>query len=74
MPARIRPLGGLKSYIQGQAEISVDSGRTVREILVSMTIPPEVIALVVVNGTPQNKDYCVQDNDTVQLFAVMSGG
>ncbi len=74
MPARIRPIGALKNYIQGHAEASVDAGRTVRETLVSLTIPPEIIALVIVNGAPQNKDYCIQDGDTIQVFAVMSGG
>ena len=74
MTAQITPLGMLKSYIGGQAEVTVDAGRTVREAIAALGIPPEIVALVVVNEMQQPKDYVLQDGDVVRLLAVMGGG
>ncbi len=74
MSAIIRPVGTLKSYIGGQAETAVEAGRTVRETLKALGIPPEIVALVLVNDAPRDKDYVVQDGDVVKLVAVIGGG
>jgi sulfur carrier protein ThiS len=74
MSAYIRPIGTLKSYIGGQTEVAVDAGRTVRETMAALGIPPEIIALVLVNDAQQSKDYVVQDGDVVKLIAVIGGG
>jgi len=74
MSAHIRPLGMLKSYIGGQAEISVEAGRTVREAVKALGMPPEIVALVLVNDAQQSKDYYLQDGDVVKLAAVAGGG
>jgi sulfur carrier protein ThiS len=74
MPAQIRPVGTLKSYIGGQAKVAVDAGRTVREAILALGIPPEIIALVLVNDTQQPKDYILQDGDVVKLVMVVGGG
>jgi sulfur carrier protein ThiS len=72
--AIVRPVGTLKSYIGGQAEVAVDAGHTVRETMMTLGIPPEIIALVLVNDVQQAKDYVVQDGDVVKLIAVIGGG
>jgi len=72
--ASIRPVGSLKSYIGGQTEVAVDAGRTVRETMTAIGIPPEIVALVLVNEVQQAKDYVVQDGDVVKLIAVVGGG
>jgi sulfur carrier protein ThiS len=74
MPVLIKPIGILKSYIGGQSEIAVDAGRTVREAINALSIPSEVVALVMVNDVQQSKDYVVQDGDVVRLLAVIGGG
>jgi len=74
MPAHIRPLGQLKSYIGDRLEIVVEAGPTVRETLSTLSIPPEVVAGVIVNGALQSKDYFIQEDDMIQLIAVMGGG
>ena len=74
MSAIIRPLGTLKSYIGGQAEVAVEAGRTVRETVQALGIPPEIVALVLVNEMQQPKDYVLQDDDVVRLLAVIGGG
>ena len=37
-------------------------------------MPPEVVALVLVNDEQQSKDYLLQDGDTVKLMAIVGGG
>ena len=81
MPATLRPSGALRSYIDGKDEIAVEAGRSVRETLAALNIPPEVIALVVVkpqttgvNEEQQSKDYVIQEGDVVRVLAVIGGG
>lgn len=45
-----------------------------RETLSALNIPPEVIALVVVNEQQQSKDYVIQEGDVVRVLAVIGGG
>ena len=74
MPTLIRPIGMLKDYIGGCVEAEVAPGQTVREALVVLKIPPEIVALVMVNGDQQTKDYCLQDGDLVRVMAIIGGG
>lgn len=74
MPATLRPYGLLKEYVAQQSEVSVASGHTIRETLIELGIPVEIVALVTVNDVPQSKDYLLQDDDIVRLLAVIGGG
>ena len=74
MPAIIRPSGALRDVVGGQAEVQVQSGRTVRETLSSIGIVPEVVALVVVNEEQRTKDYIIQEGDVIRVLAVIGGG
>ncbi len=74
MPAKIRPIGSLKTYTAGQPEVSVEAGRTVRETLVSLGIPSEVVAGVFLNDVLLGKDYVVKEGDILKLIAVIGGG
>jgi sulfur carrier protein ThiS len=74
MSVIIRPMRQLKSLLNDQSEITVEPGYTVRETLARLQIKSEIIAGVIVNSELQSKDYILQDNDDVKLFAVMSGG
>ncbi len=74
MSATIRPFGMLQDYLQGAKEAQVASGQTVRQALTSLGIPPEVVALVLVNDQPQDKEYLLQEGDLVKILAVIGGG
>ena len=74
MTATIRPYGMLKSYINGQYEITIQAGITVRQAMINFSMPPEVVALVLVNDEQESKDYLIQDGDYVKLIAVIGGG
>ncbi len=74
MTAQIRPIGMLKRYIGGRDEATVEAGCTVRETIAALGIPPEIVALVLVNDVQQAKDYILQEGDVVKLLAVIGGG
>jgi sulfur carrier protein ThiS len=74
MPTLLRAAGMLKDYLGGRAEISVEPGQTVREMLQALKIPSEVVAFVAVNGHQQTKDYVLQEGDLIKILAVIGGG
>jgi len=74
MPATLRPSGTLREIVGGQAEVQVETGRTVRETLASLGIVPEMIALVVVNEEQRPKDYVIKEGDVIRVLAVIGGG
>jgi sulfur carrier protein ThiS len=74
MTATIRPFGILKSYIDNQHERVVEPGRTVRQTMLDLGIPPEIVALVTVNDEQETKDYVIREGDLVKLIAVVGGG
>ena len=74
MSVTIRPFGILKAYIDGQNERTVEAGKTVRQTMLDLGIPPDVVAMVVVNEEQQRKDYVLLDGDAVKLIAVVGGG
>jgi sulfur carrier protein ThiS len=74
MSAILRPYGILKSYIDDKPEISVEAGRTILQVLQILGMPPDVVALVLVNDEVQPKDYVLRDGDTVKLMAIIGGG
>jgi sulfur carrier protein ThiS len=74
MTATIRPYGILKAYIGGQFDITIDAGVSIRQAMVNFGMPPEVVALVLVNDEQESKDYVIQDGDYVKLIAVIGGG
>lgn len=74
MTATIRPYGILKEYINHQPQTQVAAGQTIRQALLSFYMPPEVVALVLVNDEQQDKDYIIQDGDYIKLLAVIGGG
>ncbi len=74
MPAYIKPVGLLKTYVSDQSEIEVEAGKTVREALAALQIPSELVALAMLNEQQVPKDYCLKDGDRVMIIAVIGGG
>ena len=74
MTTIFRPVGVLKTYIGGQNEVAVEAGRTIRETMLTFDMPPEIVALVMVNDDQQSKDYMLKEGDVVKLIAVIGGG
>ena len=75
MTAILYPIGHLKDMVNGQTEVTVPSGISVREALSLIHVPSEVVALIVINGIHQtDKDTLLNDGDVVKLMAVIGGG
>ncbi len=74
MAVTIRPIGMLKNYIGDRPEAEVEAGRTVRQTLADLGIPPALVALVLVNDVQRDKDYVLLDGDSVRIIAVIGGG
>lgn len=74
MTAIVRPFGMLKSYIGGAYEITIEAGVTIRQAMINFGMPPEVVAMVLVNDEQESKDYIIQDGDYIKLIAVIGGG
>lgn len=74
MTATIRPFGILKEYIGGEIETTVKAGVSIRQAMVDFGMPPEVVAMVLVNDEQMGKDYIIQEGDYIKLIAVIGGG
>ena len=74
MSTKLFVLGPLQSYVGGKKELDISPGQTVREMLVSLDILPEAVALVSVNEELQAKDYIIQEGDAIRIMAVIGGG
>lgn len=74
LTAILKPVGIIKQYTKGLNELIVQSGQSIREMLLSMGIPPDIVALVLVNEVPVNKDHVISDGEMIQVIAVIGGG
>jgi sulfur carrier protein ThiS len=74
MSVFIRLNEALRVYVGGRSEIEVAPSQTVRETLVALGIPTELVAVVVVNDDQLDKEYILRDGDRVRLLAVIGGG
>jgi molybdopterin converting factor small subunit len=78
MVAQIKPTGLLKSYTGEKGVIPLEasefSNKSVRDVLISLNIPSEMVAMVLINGRLQEKDYLIQDGDVIQLVPLIGGG
>jgi sulfur carrier protein ThiS len=74
MTATLRPSGALRELVNGQTDIQVQTGISIKKALTGLGIKPELVALVVVNEVQQSKDYLIQDGDLIRVLAVIGGG
>jgi sulfur carrier protein ThiS len=74
MTALIRVTKALTGLLDGKEEFAVDAGHTVHETLIGLNIKPELIALVIVDGKLETKDYMIKENDVIKVMAVIGGG
>jgi len=71
----ITPVGLLNKYIGGrETPIVAGGGQTVTEVLEALGIPSALVAVVLINGRQELKDYVLQDGDMVKLMPLVGGG
>jgi sulfur carrier protein ThiS len=69
-------VGMLRQYVDGKDAVTLESGagRSVREVIESLNIPPALVGAVLVGGQLVDKDYRLQDGQEVKLIALIGGG
>jgi len=71
----IIPVGLLKKYIgDRETPIVTRRGQTVTEVIETLGIPSVLVAVVLINGRQELKDYVLQDGDVVKLMPLVGGG
>jgi len=70
---KVVSVGMLKKYIT-QERVTANSGQTVRQLLDGLGIPPDLVAVVMVNGRQESKSYLLQEGDQVKLVPLVGGG
>jgi sulfur carrier protein ThiS len=74
MPAFIRPVGVLKSYIGDKPEAVVQAGLTLSQAIAELGIPAGSVAMILVNDERKSNDYVLHDGDVARLIMAVSGG
>ena len=67
-------VGLLKKCGPAQSPLSVESGRTVMEVITDLGLDPDLVAIVMVNGRQEFKSYRLQEGDNVKLVPMVGGG
>lgn len=70
---RVVPVGMLKKYITRE-RVTANSGQTVHQLLDGLGIPPDLVAVVMVNGRQVSKSYLLQEGEQVKLVPFVGGG
>ena len=71
----ITVIGLLKSYTQNRESLTLDAaGKSVSQVLAELGIPSVLVAVVLINGRQELKDYVLQDGDLVKLIPLVGGG
>ncbi len=74
MKISIKTIGLLKEYHPGEHDLTIAPGVSVQQVISTLNIPTQLVAMVLVNNSQQTKSYILMDGDQVQLIAVQGGG
>ena len=66
-------MGMLKRYLS-EERVTANPGQTVHQLLDCLGIPPDLVAVVMVNGRQKPKSYLLQEGDQVKLVPLVGGG
>jgi len=55
-------------------ELEFADGSTIAQLAAALDLPPEELALTLVNGTSVEKNHILQDGDTLAIFPPVGGG
>ncbi|MFQ6015125.1 MAG: MoaD/ThiS family protein [Anaerolineae bacterium] len=67
-------VGMLKEYAAGEDTVTAQAGQVISEVLSELAIPPELVAVVMVNGRQESKSYRLREGDEVNLVPLVGGG
>jgi sulfur carrier protein ThiS len=69
---KVVAVGMLKRYLS--ETVTANPGQTVHQLLDGLGIPPDLVAVVMVNGRQEPKSYLLQEGDQVKLVPLVGGG
>lgn len=69
---KVVPVGMLQRYLS--EAVTANPGQTVHQLLEGLGIPPDLVAVVLVNGRQEPKSYLLQEDDQVKLVPLVGGG
>ena len=71
----ITAVGLLTKYIgDRETPMVMEGGQTITEVIEALGIPSVLVAVVLINGRQESKDYVLQDGDIVKLIPLVGGG
>lgn len=74
-PISITVIGLLKSYTQNRESLTLDAAsKSISQVLAELGIPSVLVAVVLINGRQELKDYVLQGGDVVKLAPLVGGG
>ena len=79
MKVEIRLFASFTQYLppdaEGQkAEMELDEGTTIKEVLTRLGVPLDMVKLVFANGVHAEMDYVIQEGDRIGAFPPVAGG
>jgi molybdopterin converting factor small subunit len=77
MNVHVHLFANLRDYSpagEGSFELDLAAGATVADLLAALHIPPEVQAVILVNGRRTEPDTPLSSEDALTLFPPMEGG
>jgi molybdopterin synthase sulfur carrier subunit len=79
MPLQILLNATLRQFVPGYdpyrgISLKISPGIPVSQIISRLEVPPEEVALILVNGVRQGADFLLQGDERVGLFPPIGGG
>ncbi len=74
MPITVKLFADLRGSRGTIMDMDVSSGTTVKEIIESLGIPLQDVAIIMINGRGTNSDAVLKSDDVLALFPPVGGG
>ncbi|MBU2644567.1 MoaD/ThiS family protein [bacterium] len=79
MKVELRLFASFMEYLPATAEghrveLELAEGTTVRDVLVDLGVPLDMVKLIFANGVKTDLDYTIQDGDRIGAFPPVAGG
>lgn len=73
--ALIKLEGGLHLFREDKRkEININPGKKVRQYLIELNVPIQEVEVIYVNGELKSLDYLAENDDTITVLPVITGG
>jgi len=74
MEIEIRLFAGLREYAHHGDKVDLEKDKGVGDLIEKLGIPPEKVAIILVNGRHAREDQRLHHGETVSLFPAIAGG